>query len=199
LKAKFTTRDIAILALFAAMWAAVEVNLGIVLRAFRVPFSGATLSVFGLMILFLARDAVPKRGAVLAVGFITAFMKFLFLGGIAIYPVIGIIAETLLVELSLLPNKPTQFNFLVAGVASLLWSLFHPFFTQGLLAGWGILRVYVVIIEKGAGFFGIHQQYFFLIFLTLVLFHLGMGLVAGIMGWKLVSFVYKRGYGYQVS
>ena len=199
LKSKFTTKDIALLALFAAMWATVEVNLGMVLRMFRVPFSGATLTFIGLIILFLARDSVPKRGAVLAVGFITAQLKFLFLGGIAIYPVIGIIAETFLVELSLVPNKPKQVNFLLAGASSLLWSLFHPFFTQGLLAGWGILRVYVVIIEKGAHFLAIQPQYFFLIFLIMVLVHLGLGLFAGIVGWKLSMLVYKRVYGFQVT
>ena len=52
-KIRFTNREIALLALFSALWAIIEINLGLVIKMLRVPFSGALLTFLGLMVIFM--------------------------------------------------------------------------------------------------------------------------------------------------
>jgi len=197
MRAKFSTREIALLALLSTVWAAIEVNLGILLQTLQVPFKGAFLTFLALIVLFIGRDLVPKRGAVLLMGLTTAFIKFIFLGGMAISPVIGIFMEVTLVEMCLFQNQPRNYSFYLAGAAGLAWSFVHPFFTQGLLAGWGILKVYKIFIERGAALFGFEQQ-FFGIFLLLFVIHIILGAIAGAIGYKFSQQIIRRYYSFPV-
>ncbi|MBC8185546.1 hypothetical protein H8E88_31045 [candidate division KSB1 bacterium] len=197
MRVKFTTREIALLALLSTVWAAIEVNFGILLQTLQVPFKGAFLTFLALIVLFIGRDLVPKRGAVLLMGLTTAFIKFIFLGGMAISPVIGIFMEVILVEMCLYQNQPRNYSFCLAGAAGLAWTFVHPFFTQGLLAGWGILKVYKILIEKGAALFGFDQQ-FFGIFLLLFVIHILLGAIAGAIGFKFSQLIIRRYYSLPV-
>lgn len=200
LKIKFSNREIALLALFSSLWAVVEINLGIVLKIFRVPFSGALLTFLGLIVIFVGRNAVPKRGSVILMGLTTAFLKMIFLGGMAIYPFIGIIIESVLVEIGLYKGKPTNFQFVLAGNLAMFWTFFHPFFTQGLLAGWGVLKVYLLIVERGAQFLGVQgHQSTSIIFFIVFLFHGIFGAIAGLVGSNFSTVIYRRYYTYCVD
>jgi len=193
MRIKFTSKEIATLALLSTVWAAIEINLGILLQTLQVPFKGALLTFLALIVLFIGRDIVPKRGAVFFMGLTTAFLKLVFLGGMAISPIIAILMEVTLVESCLFQNRPRKLNFYLAGAAALAWSFIHPFFTQGLLAGWGILKVYKILIETGATLFGLEHG-FFGIFLLLFIIHIIMGAIAGAIGFKFSQFIIRRYY-----
>ena len=193
----FTTREIALLALLSSAWSAIEVNIGFLLQTLQIPFKGAFLTFLSLIILFIGRDLVPKRGAILLMGFTTAFIKFMFLGGMAINPVIAILMEVTLIELCLFQKQPRKINFNLAGAAGLSWSFVHPFFTQGLLAGWGILKVYKNLIEKGAVALGLEHQFFGILLLIFSL-HIILGVIGGAIGYKFSQFVSQRYYGLPV-
>jgi len=197
LKTRFTTREIAILALFSVVWAAIEINLGFILKIVKLPFAGSLLTFLGLIVIFLGRNSVPKRGTAILMGVTTAFLKLIYLGGLAIYPIIGILVEVILVEIGLGGNYPKRAQFLTAGALALVWTFFHPFFTQGLLAGWGILKVYLLIVNKGAKLIGLQEQQALLIFTVLFGIHLGLGILAGSLSWKLSRIIYRRLNGYQ--
>jgi hypothetical protein len=49
-RARFTTRDLAYIAIFAAAWGLVETSLGSYLHAAGVPFRGALLAALRLML-----------------------------------------------------------------------------------------------------------------------------------------------------
>jgi len=131
MRIKFTTKEIALLSLLSTAWAAIEVNIGILLQTLQIPFKGTFLTFLALIVLFIGRDLIPKRGAIFLMGLTTAFIKFMFLGGMAISPVIAILMEVTFVELCLFQNQPHKFSFYLAGAAAMTWSFFHPFFTQG--------------------------------------------------------------------
>jgi len=194
LKSRFTTRDIALISLLSALWAALEISLGSALRMFKIPFSGSILTFLGLFIIFAGRCSLSRRGSVLIMGVATAFLKLIYLGGLALFPVIGILIESVLVELILKKQPPTRAEFLIAGSAGLLWSLFHPFFAQGALAGWGLLRVYVLVIERGSHVLGIGSQYAWILFAVLIVIHIALGLLAGSLGWKFSHILLHRSH-----
>ena len=193
MRIKFTTREIALLALLSTVWSAIEINLGILLQTLQIPFKGAFLTFLALIVLFIGRDLVPKRGAIILMGMTTALIKFIFLGGMAINPVIGILIEVILVEICLFQNQPRNYNFYMAGAVGIAWTFIHPFFTQGLLAGWGILKVYKILIEKSASLLGFDQQ-FFGIFLFVFIAHVFLGAIAGAFGFKFSQLIIRRSF-----
>jgi hypothetical protein len=186
----YSNKDIAILSSLAGMWALSEINLGLFLRVLKIPFSGALLTSFGLIILFLARDAVPQRGTLILMGFLTSYLKLIFLGALAFFPIIAILIESLIVEISLSSRQINRANTMLAGVFAMLWSLIHPFFTQGLLSGWGINRVYDIFFKRSAAIFGISSSSIVLIFALVVFIHFLLGILASVVGWRLTRQIY---------
>ncbi len=147
----FTTRDLVFIAVFAAAWGLVETSLGSYLHAARIPFRGAALTALGLLAALTGRSLVPRRGTVLMIGLVTALLKLLSLGGVVLSPLLAIVIESALAEWALWPwARPGRSAFALAGALAELWTVIHPFLTQGLLAGSGLFTVYGWLLQSTA-------------------------------------------------
>ena len=136
---------------------------------------------------------MPRRGSVLFIGLVAAFLKMFSLGGIVITPMIGIVMESLLAEIVLsVMGKPRRLSFLLAGGAATFWPLVHPFFTQGLLAGQGLLTIYNRTLQKGAQMLGLDASAILIILAVLVVGHILIGVVAGFVAWDAGKVIEKR-------
>ena len=140
--------------------------------------------------MFLAKDAVPQKGTAILVGILTAYLKLFFLGGLAFFPIIAILVESFLVEISLISNHNNRTNTIIAGVLAMCWSLIHPFFTQGLLSGWGMSRVYETFFKRSTEILGISSQSIFSVILVVIFVHFLLGILASIVGLKLTRQIY---------
>jgi ABC-type thiamin/hydroxymethylpyrimidine transport system permease subunit len=181
---RFTVRDLVYIGVFGALWGAAEMTLGSLLHVLNVPFSGAVLAGIGITIALIGRLFVPRTGSVLFIGLVTALLKMLSLGGIVLNPMIGIVAESLLAEVVLsLWGRPRRASFVVAGGLAVFWPFVHPFFTQGILAGQGILTVYGWTLEKGANLLGLDPSALLLVLGGLVGVHFLIGISAGLLAW----------------
>ena len=190
---RFTIRDLVYIGVFGALWGAAEMTLGSLLHVLNVPFSGAVLAGIGITIALVGRLFVPRTGSVLFIGLVTALLKMLSLGGIVLNPMIGIVAESLLAEVVLsLWGRPRRASFVVAGGLAVFWPFVHPFFTQGILAGQGILTVYGWTLEKGANLLGLDPSALLLILGGLVGIHLLIGIIAGLLAWDAGRIVQLR-------
>jgi hypothetical protein len=181
---KFTTRDLATIAVFGALWGIVEMSLGTLLKSMNVPLSGAVLATIGLTVALTCRVFVPKRGATLFTGVIAMLLKLFSLGGIIIGPIIGILAEALIAEIVLaLASKPNLLAFLISGSLGVLWTLFQPLVTGPLLFGRGLLDTWKDVITKGSKLLGLNPNAVLFIVLILVVIHLVLGGIGGWLGW----------------
>jgi len=181
---RFTVRDLVYIGVFGALWGAVEISLGSVLHTLNVPFSGVVLTGIGIAIALIGRLFVPRTGSVLFIGLVTAFLKMFSLGGIVINPMIGIVAESLLAEVALTAlGRPRRLSFIVAGALATFWPFVHPFFTQGILAGAGILTIYQRTLTNGAKLLGLDPSAVVLILAGLIVVHLLIGSIAGLLAW----------------
>jgi ABC-type thiamin/hydroxymethylpyrimidine transport system permease subunit len=190
---RFTIRDLVYIGVFGALWGAAEMTLGSLLHVLNVPFSGAVLAGIGITIALVGRLFVPRTGSVLFIGLVTALLKMLSLGGIVLNPMIGIVAESLLAEVVLtLWGRPRRASFVVAGGLAALWPFVHPFFTQGILAGQGILTVYGWTLEKGAKLLGLDPSALLLVLGGLIGVHLLIGILAGLLAWDAGRIVQLR-------
>lgn len=189
---RYTTRELVYIAVFGTVWGALEMTVGSYLHMLNVPQTGTILTAMGIVILLVGRTFVPRRGATVLMGLVTAFLKMLSVGGIVLNPMIAIFMESLLVEVGLGSRGLSRGRFVLAGTLGASWNIVHPFFTQGLLAGWGITRVYTWLLGGVSRLLGIELQHTLLLILAFLAIRSLSGALAGLIGWEMARTVRKR-------
>lgn len=178
---KRSTRELATLAVFGALWGLSEISLGSVLKTLNIPLSGVILSAIGLTIALVGRIFVPKQGSTLFIGVIAMLLKLFSLGGVIIGPMVGIITEAIVAEIVLtLGGKPSRSIFVLAGALGVGWVLAQPFVTGPLLFGRTLFTVWLDLLDQGSRLLGLQPSAGIWIFLALLGIYLTLG---GVMGW----------------
>jgi len=194
----YTVRDWVYIAVFGALWGALELTLGAYLHVLFPPlantfFTGLIMAGIGALIALVGRTFVPQTGAVLFIGIITALLKVLSLGGVKIGPVVAILAEVILMELALLSKaSPARWRYVLAGALAVTWNFFHKFVMMRLLYGQGISEVYVKMVKEGSHTLGLDVRQAVAIIVVLFLLRVAVGAVAGWLGWDLGRLVARR-------
>jgi ABC-type thiamin/hydroxymethylpyrimidine transport system permease subunit len=190
---KFSTRDLVKLAVFGALWGALEITLGSLFHALNVPMTGTFLAAIGLLIAMVGRYFVPRPGSTLFIGVIAALLKLLSIGGIVIWPMIGIFMEAVVAEVVLtVMRKPQRLAFMLTGALGVFYTLVHPFLSQGLLAGRGVLFVWEMLLDEGTHLFGLPLSAAWAVIAVMALVRLAIGAVAGLLAWEVAQAVHKR-------
>lgn len=188
-----TTRHLVTLAVFGALWGAVEMSLGSVLNALKIPLSGAFLTAIGLSVAMMARLFVPRRGSTLFIGVIAMVLKLFSIGSVVIGPMVGILAAAVLAEVVLSAfDHPSRPAFVLAGNAGVLWTLIQPFFTGLLLFGRDIVDIWIGLLNEGSRLLGLDAGAVFWILLALVALRLAIGSTAGWLAWDAGCLLHAR-------
>jgi ABC-type thiamin/hydroxymethylpyrimidine transport system permease subunit len=194
----FTTRDWVYIAVFGALWGAIEITLGAYLHVIFPPLAdtflvGVILAGIGSVIALTGRHFVPRTGSVLMIGVVTALLKALSLGGVKIGPMVAILAESLLIEAGLLlAHWPSRWGFTLAGALAVSWNFFHKFVMMRLLFGKGVSEVAVKMVKEGSKLLGLDVRYGLAILVVLFAVRLVVGAVAGWLAWDLGGAVRRR-------
>jgi len=190
---KFTTRQLVTMAVFGALWGVVEIGLGSVLHAIKIPLTGLVLTAMGLLVALIGRLFVPKRGSTFFIGVIATVLKLFSIGNIIIGPMIGILTEALVAELILdIFPIPTRLSFILAVAGGALWTLIQPFVTGLLIFGRSLLSIWLDTIDAGSRLLGLSSQAALWIVLALILLHLAVGAAGGWLAWSLGQIVSIR-------
>jgi hypothetical protein len=211
----FTTRDWVYIAVFGALWGAVEITLGAYLHVIFPPLAdtflvGVILAGLGAIIALTGRHFVPHTGSVLMIGVVTALLKALSLGGVKIGPMVAILAESLLIEAGLVLSRvegllgfgtlrystqarqPSRWAFALAGALAVSWNFFHKFAMMRLLYGQGFTEVAVKMVKDGSQLLGLDVRYSIAILVVLFVIRLVVGAAAGWLAWDLGGAVRRR-------
>jgi hypothetical protein len=182
---KFPTRELVILAVFGALWGAVEISLGSLLHVLNIPLSGSVLSAIGLCVALTGRLFVPRRGSTLFIGVIAMLIKLFSLGSVVIGPMVGILAEAIIAEVVLsLFGKPSIVAFLIAGGLGVLWTMIQPFFTGLLIFGQDAASIWNKLLMEGNSVLKLEVSAVLWIVVGLAGLRLIMGGLAGWLAWK---------------
>jgi hypothetical protein len=124
------------------------------------------------------------------IGIVTALLKALSLGGVKIGPMVGILAESLLMEAGLLLAHPRfsahpRLAFILAGALAVSWNFFHKFVMMRLLFGKGVSEVGIKMVKDGSKLLGLDVRYSIAILAVLLLIRLVVGVMAGWLAWDL--------------
>ena len=192
----FTTRDWVYIAVFGALWGAIEITLGAYLHVIFPPLAdtflvGVVLAGMGSVIALTGRHFVPHTGSVLMIGIVTALLKALSLGGVKIGPMVAILAESLLIEAGLLLAHP-RLAFTLAGALAVGWNFFHKFVMMRLLFGKEVSEVAVKMVKDGSKLLGLDVRYSLAVLVVLFAIRLVVGAVAGWLAWDLGGAVRRR-------
>lgn len=190
---KLSTRELATLAVFGALWGLVEISLGSVLKTLNVPLSGMVLAAIGLTVALVGRVFVPRRGSTLFIGVIAMLLKLFSLGGVVIGPMVGIFTEALVAEIVLsLAGKPRRGALVLAGALGVAWVLVQPFVTGPLLFGRTIFTVWLDLLDLGKQLLGIDASAAIWIVLSLLAIYMAVGALAGWLSWDIAKLLQKR-------
>lgn len=182
-----------VLALLGATWGIVEIQIGTALHILNVPFVGAFMMFIAMFFLTIGRLATGLRGSCLLLAFVASFVKLIFAGGLALYPIMGIFISSALVELIYWKKYPSLKRNLIAGGLAIIYTLFHPFLTQGLLGGWKILQVYGKLIGAGSKLLGLSTENAATLIAFIIIFHFLFGALAGWLSYETAIGLQKRG------
>jgi len=194
----YTVRDWVYVAVFGALWGALEMTLGAYLHVLFPPladtfFVGLIMASLGAVIALVGRTFVPRPGAVVAIGVVTALLKALSLGGMKVGPMVAVLAEAVLIEMVLLGSaSPARWRYVMAGALAVSWNFFHKFVMMRLLYGKGILEVYQKMVKDGSQVLGLDADLALIIIGVLFLLRVAVGAVAGWLGWDLGRLVARR-------
>jgi len=190
---KFSTRELVTLAVFGTLWGAVEIGLGSVLHAIKIPFTGLALTAVGLAIALVGRLFVPRRGSTIFIGVIATVLKLFSIGNVIIGPMIAILTEALIAEIVLdVFPPPSRLVFVLAGVGGALWTLLQPFVTGLLLFGQSLLVVWLDLVDLGSRIFNLGSDAAVWIAIGMVLLYIIVGGVAGWLAWQVGELLVAR-------
>ena len=195
---KFTVRELVYIAIFGAIWGALEITLGSYLHVIFPPLAdtfvvGLVMASVGMVVALIGRLFVPRTGSVLMIGIVTAILKMISIGGVKVGPLGAILIESLLAELALfVARTPRRWSFVFAGALATSWNFFHKFIFMWLLFGRGVYEVYLKMIAEGARLLRIDLRYGLVIIVALLLVRVVVGGLAGWLAWDLGRAVRAR-------
>lgn len=180
-----------ILSILGTLWGLYEMHVGTFLHAMDLPFVGLIMMACGIFFQILARYITRMRGSALLMAVVVAFLKLLFVGGIAFVTVIAIFIQSLLLELVYFSPAPSRLQMSVAGAVALCYSLFHPFLSMPVFMGLTMADAYTRIVGGGRLLLGLPMGSDSAIIAILVLLHALIGFWASYFSYtfaaKLVS------------
>lgn len=143
---------------FGALWGAVEATLGSFLHALKIPLSGVLLASIGAALLCALRTLCPRPGILLATGAICAGVKLSAPGTVLLGPAVGIMTESLLAELVMLPLGANRVSAVLAGALAAGWAVCQKVLTQIVLFGAPMLSLYKELLQRGSKLLGIAPE-----------------------------------------
>jgi len=190
-----TTHQMAIVAIFSALWATVEITIGTVLVMTKLPFRGAILTAIALGIIIIVRRMVPKRGTAVVMGIIVATLR-LMMGGPKVLTIVpALVIEGALVEVAFLLTSGgiyvTQFSCSLAGLLSVTYSFLHTILMVGLISGIRKQHFSTIVDYLEGMRFGLYSLW--VAALVLIIAHALWGIAIGLLFWRLTRKVGASG------
>ena len=128
--------------IIGTIWAAAEIVIGSFLHNLRVPFSGNMLTAIALVILIAVSYRWRQHGLYWRAGLICALMKAMSPSAIIFGPMIAIIMESVLLEVSVRLLGRTYLGFIIGSMLAMSWNLFQKIFNMVIFYGGNLVEIY---------------------------------------------------------
>jgi nucleoside-triphosphatase THEP1 len=164
------------------IWAASEIVLGSFLHNLKVPFSGNILTAIGIIILISISYAWREKGLFWRAGLICALMKTMSPSAVIFGPMIAILAESLLLELSVRLLGRTIAGFLLGSMLAMSWNLVQKILNYIIFYGANIIDVYSNLLKFAQKQLNIQTDIVWMPIIFLLVLYALFGVLAAVTG-----------------
>lgn len=164
------------------IWAASEIVLGSFLHNLSIPFSGNILTAIGIIILISIGYFWTDRGLFWRAGLICAIMKTMSPSAVIFGPMIAILSESLLLEISVRLLGRTIPGYTIGAMLAMSWNLFQKIGSYIIYYGPDIIGVYSNLLRMAQKQLNIQTDLVWLPIIVLFIVYALFGLAAAIIG-----------------
>ena len=168
--------------IIGTIWAASEIVLGSFLHNLKIPFSGNVLTAIGIIILISISHTWNERGLFWRAGLICAVMKTMSPSAVIFGPMTAILAESLLLELSVRLFGRTAAGYVAGAMLAMSWNLFQKIANYIIYYGSNIIEVYSNLLKFARKQLGIQTEIVWLPIIALLILYALFGLFAAVTG-----------------
>jgi len=180
------------------IWAASEIVLGSFLHNLKVPFSGNVLTAIGIIILISVSYVWTDKGLFWRAGLICALMKTMSPSAVIFGPMIAILSEALLLEMSVRIFGKTMAGFIIGAMLAMSWNLFQKIMNFIIFYGFNIVEIYKGLIKYAQKQLDIHFEILWLPIIVLLVLYCLFGMNSAIIGIKVGRKILQQPPAYQL-
>jgi len=167
------------------IWAASEIVLGSFLHNLRVPFSGNILTGIGIVILIAISYSWKDRGLFWRAGIICAIMKTISPSAVIFGPIVAILSEALLLELSIRLMGKSFGGYVVGSMLAMSWNLVQRIANLLIFYGMNIVDLYADLIKLAQKQLQIQSDILWMPLLVLLVVYCVMGIISAVIGMRI--------------
>ncbi len=172
-------------AVAGGLWASVEIIVGSFLHNIRIPFAGAVLASFGVMLMVAFYRMWPERGLIWRAGIICALMKSISPSANILGPMISITMEAFLLDMFLRLLGKNLPSVMLAGGISVLSAFAYKLFSMLVIFGFNLVKLYMNIFDFAARQIGYTSSDPLILIIVIALMYFAWGMVAAVTGFMI--------------
>lgn len=156
---------------FGTVWGVFEMVFGSYLHMVNFPLRGALMAGSGCIFMSVLRLYVDRAGVNILAALFAASVKLFSYGGFKLGPVVGILIEGVIIELSYTFLGLNRFGMFISFFLSVFEGIPHFFITNFLMYGSSIFDTYIKAALSISKLFGISSRIYIYLFGLWVFFH----------------------------
>jgi nucleoside-triphosphatase THEP1 len=169
-------------AVLGCLWASSEIVLGSFLHNLHVPFSSIFLTSIGIILLVSISFKWKDKGLLWRSGLICALMKSVSPSAVIFGPMIAILSEALLLELSVRFIGKNMVGFLIGSLLAMSWNFIQKIANYLIFYGFNIVDLYESMIKFAEKQLHMHFDTVWMPIIVLWIFYLFFGIVSAGIG-----------------
>ena len=166
------------------IWASSEIVLGSFLHNLRIPFSGNILTAIALVLLIAASHKWKEKGLFWRSGLICALMKTMSPSAVIFGPMVAIIMEAFLLEVSVRLLGRTIVGYVLGSVLAMSWVLFQKIANYIIYYGYNLVKVYEDVMMYAREEFNWNFDAVWMPVLILLGLYAFLGIISAIIGMR---------------
>ena len=179
---------IEMLGYYGATLSLIEIGLGSVLHAFKIPLSGALLSLNQGFILsraaILSDKISQNQWMTYSVSNVSAVLKSLSPAGKKLGPMLSLSMQGLLFNIGVVIFGTNPIGICVGMALLSVWTFVQPLVTYYLFFGEKLFTAAEYLYEKTLPYHGLKKEWLLWIFISLVIIKMLAAIVLGVVAWK---------------
>lgn len=164
------------------LWASFEIIIGSFLHNMRIPFAGSILAATGVVLMISFHRLWPEKGLIWRAGLICALMKSISPSSLILGPMLGIMTEAFLLEISVRFIGRNIAGYMLGGILGVSSALIHKIVSILILYGYSLIEVYLNIFHYVARQVNISNPDPWILVLVLTAVYILGGMIAALIG-----------------